>query len=203
MLCRHAVQPRTAACCAGNAEQQLPWTLGTYYTKKQTRATDSLGRFIRTPDAIAEPAAWTHDTKWALAISVSAVRSRHVLQLHACSTAALSLPCFCSAAQVVAREADMPAAELQARVQSLLAVLPDVMSPGPQQPKPGDVARLACHVEDVAAKLLLLKEAFPDADVSRLAAANTQQLLSPLPEFQAALCQASTGQLCAGGSALC
>lgn len=88
---KHALRPRARGAPGASAQQPgsvwevdddderarvddgdraLPWTLGTYYTKKQTRVTMPGGELVQD---IAEPAAWTQEARIALAVQVGCV----------------------------------------------------------------------------------------------------------------------------------
>ncbi|KAF8072727.1 hypothetical protein HT031_000387 [Scenedesmus sp. PABB004] len=92
------------------------------------------------------------------------------------------------AVRVVARDAGVAEGELLGRVQALAAVLPDI--DGLAALRPGDVARLTQRVDDVAAKLLALRQAFPRADVARLLTACGPLLLLGLRDFTERLAEA-------------
>jgi hypothetical protein len=60
-------------------------------------------------------------------------------------------------------------------------------------------ARLACEVDAVATKLLLLKTAFPGADAARMLTECSNLLLLDVQQFEVALQQASIKHTCCRG----
>lgn len=85
------------------------------------------------------------------------------------------------AIQAVARESGLSEAEVYLQLETMVNVVPDLLATGGM--KLAEMVRLAVNGEQVAEKLLALKGAFPEADVSSIAARCPQLLDMSLQEL--------------------
>ena len=88
------------------------------------------------------------------------------------------------AVSCVARELNLDVATVNARLDSLRVLVPDLASRMSTM-KAGDLARLAASVSNVAEAMVRLRRVFPTANVSARVAKRPQLLLMPAQDVQA------------------
>ena len=84
----------------------------------------------------------------------------------------------------VARELQLDAAVVEARLESLRVLVPDLASRMSTM-RAGDLARLAASVSDVAQAMVRLRRVFPTANVSAMVAKRPELLLMPAQDVEA------------------
>ena len=84
----------------------------------------------------------------------------------------------------VARELQLDVSVVEARLESLRVLVPDLSSRMSTM-RAGDLARLAASVSDVAQAMVRLRRVFPTANVSAMVAKRPELLLMPAQEIEA------------------
>ena len=111
---------------------------------------------------------------------VSCVLCLHLTHTSSCSQAGkLKLAITC-----VARELQLDISVVEARLESLRVLVPDLASRMSTM-RAGDLARLAASVSDVAQAMVRLRRVFPTANVSAMVAKRPELLLMPAQEIEA------------------
>mmetsp|Transcript_8250 Transcript_8250/g.24877 ORF Transcript_8250/g.24877 Transcript_8250/m.24877 type:complete len:364 (-) Transcript_8250:1514-2605(-) len=155
--CRHnnglEQRPVARAACAGengsrDEEGSSPWAIKGYFTKQHRREIDAMGSIVQSPDNVSEPLGWTEEAKLTLAL------------------------------QVVARERDMPEAQVTQKFSTLCMLLPDL-----PRVKVANLIRASVNAADAAETLLVLREALPHANVSKLVAGHPELLQLGVPQL--------------------
>lgn len=89
-------------------------------------------------------------------------------------------------ALVAAQQLSLPMAEMEARLEALMVMLPDLAGCIPRL-QPSLLAALTSDLSTTSSRLLGLRELLPDANVSALVAARPQLLLQDTAEVQASV----------------
>lgn len=166
---------------AASGDSSAPWNIGSYYTKQKERALDDVGQSVELPDNTEEPVGWNADSKLRLADQVSDGKCAAQAPRFPLNSQCTQRPCVgakaaatcpaCTATQIVSRDAVQSEHAVAQRVQLLFSLLPD-LGDHIASLQPAELVELSMDLTDVAEKLLLLRDALPTANLSRVLAGN-------------------------------
>lgn len=161
----------SGASTAPVQQQAAPWSLSSYYTKKLSRQTDSLGNILSSADTIATSPCWTPDAQLRLAADVLSAELQQdaaqlldqVRQLQALLPGMLSTLQRMKPAELVRMATQLD--QISQQLLTLRQLLPtaDVAAVVTAYPQVLCMAR-----EELDAALNRVREAFPDASQDEL-----------------------------------